>query len=96
VKANQEMVMRLTWMREEMRKHVYLELIEVPRGDVIGGLNRFKPVFLPSREVSDGSISAAATASFPKSYLAKAAFEQPGGLDPVFVNWFSTKVGMFS
>lgn len=92
MKANQEMVLRLTWMRAEMRRHCYLEVLEVVRPDVLGVLNNFKPVYLPSRELTDGKMSTKAMAKFPAKYIAKEVFEQSTGPNPVFVKWLSTEV----
>lgn len=87
VKPNQEMVLRLTWMKPEVRKATYLQLRPLvrPSSAAAAGTNKYGPVALPSGASTDGTIDLAAAR--PPHFLGHAAYTRVGGFSPVGVTW---------
>jgi hypothetical protein len=61
VKANQEMILRLTWMNEEARESAYLVTRECTVGEVASKIEPSLPALpkikLPSGDFTDGKIT---------------------------------------
>jgi hypothetical protein len=88
---NQDMVLRLTWLNDERRKCLYLEMYQFKHEDVSPSLPQYDRVVLPSGTYSDMAPKPNFS-QFPPNYLGKAQFEQKSSLDPVFLSWFSSPV----
>jgi hypothetical protein len=86
VKANQEMVLRLTWMNDANRAKTYLRTsaITEPTNPPLPAL---KAVPLPSGVLSDGKLDREKAKKFPAEYIGKNVMESDQGLPPVFVQW---------
>ena len=93
VKANQEMVLRLCWMRPEVRRTLFLELRPLSRQDAAASvqplLKKYGQVRLPCGDTTDGKIDLSAPR--PDNFLAMETYEQPGGFDPICVTWHGSK-----
>ena len=89
VKANQEMVLRLTWMNEENRNKMFLstKAFDPKTSTPTPALRPLSPVREPSGKLNDGKLPAGAAAKFPPKYLGKDVFEGEGSLHPIFVQW---------
>ena len=88
VKANQEMVLRLTWMDEATRRRTYLETAAFDAAAVRSPNAPFSKVRDASGALTDGKIDRAESRwKFPMKYIGKEQFEAEGGWQPVFVRW---------
>jgi hypothetical protein len=94
VMANQEMVLRLTWMRKETRKSIFLNVVEMSRESIKPPCKDYGPVRLPSGEMSDTFKQDFNDIKpfFPKNYIGKGTFESTGGFNLVFVSWTGIQV----
>ena len=91
VKSNQEMVLRLTWMRIEMRQKLFLELIPLDTTtDASSDSREFGPVRQPSGAMTDGKLKKSAMGHHPTDYIGKREYERPGGFSPVYVMWLGS------
>ena len=85
VKANQEMVVRLTWMNAEWRAKVYLETRAIEPHALTPHLLRYPEVALPSGKLSHGRLDKSTVPVHPKEFIGKDAFD--AGFFPVLVKW---------
>eukprot|EP00615_Pteridomonas_danica_P005853 CAMPEP_0114339576 /NCGR_PEP_ID=MMETSP0101-20121206/7817_1 /TAXON_ID=38822 ORGANISM="Pteridomonas danica, Strain PT" /NCGR_SAMPLE_ID=MMETSP0101 /ASSEMBLY_ACC=CAM_ASM_000211 /LENGTH=2941 /DNA_ID=CAMNT_0001472581 /DNA_START=113 /DNA_END=8938 /DNA_ORIENTATION=+ len=86
VKANQEMVLRLTWMKPEIRSKTYLEL-HVVDFDKIPAQKPYGNVALPGGGYTDGKLKRNEMKHHPKNFIGKDYYEREEGFAPVYVSW---------
>ena len=82
VKANQEMVLRLTWIFPEKRQKLFLELVPMER---TASDDTFGPVRQPSGAMTTGKLGS--KKHHPADYIGRDAYEHPKGFAPIFVKW---------
>ena len=85
IKANQEMVLRLCWMREEVRETVMLQLCTVPRAELPA--KTYSPIDVGGGKTEDSAFSPAVAKTFPPKFIGRDEATKPGGFDPVYVYW---------
>ena len=91
VKANQEMVLRLTWMTPEKRQKLFLELVPKEVSDLpVQEGDDFGKVRLPSGVMTDGKLKKSAMENHPKDYIGKDTYEREGSFAPVYVKWLGS------
>lgn len=72
VKANQEMILRLTWIDEVARRKVYLETRAAMGPEVTSKLPAYGPVMSPSGEMANGRVDVEqARKNSPAAYIGK-------------------------
>ncbi len=87
VKANQEMILRLVWMKEETRRMVMLQIVSFPGGGGPEGLATLPKLQDANGKDIDGQYTAAETKTFPKAFIGKPLVDSGEGFPPVFVTW---------
>jgi hypothetical protein len=86
VKANQEMVLRLTWMNPEVRARTYLQL-HVVDYDQIPAQKPYGPVSLPGGGFTDGKLKRNEMGHHPGNFIGKDYYEREEGFAPVYISW---------
>ncbi len=89
VKANQEMILRLIWMKEETRRKVMLQLRSFPDGSEKAGpsVKAYPPMKDFKGKSIDGQYSAAEITKFPPKFIGRPLVDGGGGFPAVFVTW---------
>jgi hypothetical protein len=95
VKANQEMIVRMTWMDPRERSKLYLEVGTIPKSNLQNSIYTRKLDVvkrLPGGDLNNGKVISLRNDSSmknqPSGYLGQAEYEE--GLDPVFIRWKGT------